>query len=87
MPRHLRTIYGYRSKALHEGTPFPYPMCEVPFQHEDWAAHAETPLGLATTVGDTTWAREATPMLLHTFEYIARGVLQNWWKERGQAGP
>ena len=27
------------------------------------------------------WGAEEAPMLLATFEYIARGALLNWWDE------
>ncbi len=75
----FRLIYDYRSKALHEGMPFPAPMCEPPFLHNSWEAVAERPIGLATSVGSGTWLAKHTPMLLHTFEYIARNALAAWW--------
>lgn len=75
----FRLIYTYRSKALHDGMPFPAPMCEPPFLHESWEAVAERPIGLATSVGSGTWLAKDTPMLLHTFEYIARNALIAWW--------
>lgn len=41
----LRTIYAYRSKALHAGIPFPAPMCLPPMKlHGEWAAPTERPL-------------------------------------------
>jgi hypothetical protein len=75
----LSRIYEYRSKALHEGTPFPYPMCEHPLRYSASDLPAEIPLGLAARYLGGTWLREDTPMLLHTFEYIVRGALLNWW--------
>jgi len=85
----LRTIYGYRSKALHEGTPFPEPMClNAGVFMEGDAAIPEKPTGaMSTRYG--VWRAEDTPMLLHTFEYIARGTLLSWWKcisENDRAG-
>lgn len=47
--------------------------------HESWEAVAERPIGLATSVGSGTWLAKDTPMLLHTFEYIARNALIAWW--------
>ena len=76
----LSQVYSYRSRALHGGTPFPAPMCEPPFIHQDWDAPAEKPMGLASRSMGGTWVAEDTPMLLHTFEFICRGALQNWWK-------
>ena len=72
-------IYSYRSKALHDGMPFPAPMCEPPFQHKLGEAVSERPIGLAASVGSGTWLAKDTPMLLHTFEYIARNTLDAWW--------
>lgn len=75
---HARTIYDYRSRALHAGTPFPDPMCQSPtFPNEK--DYLEKPFGLATQVNESVWPEEATPMLLATFEYIARKTLQGWW--------
>ena len=42
----VRTVYKYRSKALHAGRPFPAPMCDPPFTSPEWAAPSERPLGL-----------------------------------------
>jgi hypothetical protein len=76
----LRKIYKYRSKALHEGRPFPYPMCESPANSLDWPAVAEIPNGYATSYLGGTWLLQDTPMLLHTFEYITRNALLAWWR-------
>ena len=75
----FRRIYGYRSKALHDGMPFPAPMCEPPYKHETWEVVAEKPLGLAMSVGGSTWLARDTPMLLNTFEYISRNAINSWW--------
>ncbi len=71
-------IYDYRSKALHEGTPFPAPMCEPPYRVDD--VYAEVPPGLATSSHGAVWLADDLPMLLHTWEYVARGVLLEWWR-------
>lgn len=77
-------IYQHRSESLHSGTAFPLPMCQFPERvgiggkQDD--AYQEIPLGLATRAQGATWHREVTPMLLHTFEYIARGAITAWWK-------
>jgi len=76
----FRQIYTYRSKALHDGMPFPAPMCEPPYKyHETWEAVAERPIGLATSSSGGTWLAKDTPMLLHTFEYITRNTIDAWW--------
>jgi hypothetical protein len=77
--RAFRQIYGYRSRALHDGMPFPAPMCDPPHRHETWSCGAEKPIGLAASVGGGTWLAKDMPMLLHTFEYIARNALMGWW--------
>jgi hypothetical protein len=80
MRRSMRIIYGYRSKALHDGRPFPAPMCEPPMLHPEWKAPAEKSMGLAASAMGGTWLSKDTPMLLHVFEYIVRNSLLNWWK-------
>lgn len=75
----FRQIYRYRSKALHDGMPFPAPMCLPPFKIKPDKAASERPVGLATSVGSGTWLIKDTPMLLHIFEYIARNALNDWW--------
>jgi hypothetical protein len=54
-------------------------MCEAPRKWGDSAAHSEVPLGQATITLGGTWLRKDTPISLHTFEYIVRGALLNWW--------
>lgn len=72
----LGKIYGYRSDALHGGIPFPAPMCIGGMIHGD--CMAEKPTGLAVSTLGCVWRAEDTPMLLHIFEYITRGVLTKW---------
>ena len=84
-PRALRKsmskVYGYRSRALHAGTPFPSSMSWPPSRHQDQPAYDETPTGTASGSRGASWRVEDTPLLLHTFAYIARGALLNWWTE------
>ena len=75
----FRMIYGYRSKALHDGMPFPSPMCQPPTRQKEWSAFAEIPMGLAASEYGGSWLVKDTPMLLHTFEYIARNAINAWW--------
>ncbi len=76
-------IYGHRSASLHSGTAFPLPMCIPPkfWKNEEFegGVYGEIPLGLAMSSQGATWQRAQTPMLLHTFEHIARGAILNWW--------
>ena len=77
----LAKVYSHRSKALHESIPFPLPMCAPPlrFTTEDPEWQTETPGTGAAFVGGGVWQHSDTPMLLWTFEYLARGALLNWW--------
>ena len=78
MKRILKIVYGYRSKALHAGKPFPAPMCEAPYMEPGWTAATEKPHGHVSMSGGV-WLEGEIPILLHTFEYIARETLLNWW--------
>lgn len=84
MKKALSKIYGYRSLALHGGTPFPAPMCEQSMRWDDedgGVAHVEKgTLGLAAHSTGGTWLAEDLPMSLHTFDYIARNALIRWWE-------
>ncbi len=76
----FRMIYGYRSKALHEGRPFPPPMSEAPYTDPRWGGCAEIMSGLGSGQLGGTWLKKDIPMNLHLFEHITRNVLLNWWK-------
>lgn len=80
MRDHLKTIYSYRSKALHAGVPIPAPMCEPP-RSFDGESPIERPLGLSTMTLDGEWIAEDVPMLLWVFEHIARESLLAWWAQ------
>jgi hypothetical protein len=77
--RAMKAIYSYRSKALHDGRPFPLPMCSLPHHDRSWKAPAEIMTSLGTSDGTGTWLKKDVPMHLHLFEYIAREVLLKWW--------
>ncbi len=76
----LKTIYQWRSRYLHQGIPFPAPMCDPPYREKGWSAFAEKPIGLATKVHGGTWLAKDTPIMLHVFEYIVRHALTKWWE-------
>ena len=80
--RAFRKIYDYRSKALHDGVPFPWPMCQPPVKYEkSWEAPEERPFGLGMSVSGAIWLGSDLPMLLQTFEYITRRALNAWWSD------
>lgn len=88
MKKALEQIYKLRSLALHEGIPFPPPMSRPPFVGEGgWSAPSETVLGLAAASHGGVWMADELPMSLHTFEFIARGALINWWNSLTTAAP
>ena len=87
MRKTLRAVYTFRSKALHAGTPFPAPMCQAPFRFAPDEAPSEIPLGLAMAAQGGTWKVKDTRILLHTFEYMARGIILNWWRAMLPDGP
>jgi hypothetical protein len=83
--RSFRKIYSWRSQALHGGTPFPQPMCNPPHRVDEH--FAEKPTGTASSQSGGVWLADDTPMLIHTFEYIARGALGNWWRSFAETSP
>lgn len=69
-------VYDRRSRALHDGKPFPYPMCVGPLKRGGhWT---ETPY-IGGSHG-ASWSSEEAPILLHTFEYIMRNAILSWWR-------
>ena len=72
-------VYRYRSIALHSGVPFPSPMCAPPTRISAASSVAEIPTGLSTRWRGAAWKHTDTPLLLSTFEHIARGSLLKWW--------
>lgn len=78
VPDHLQTIYKHRSFALHNGIPFPGPMCESPMP---WSTDVpdEKPPWPWSQHGASTWTAKDIPMYLHTFEYLAHKALLRWW--------
>lgn len=77
----LSKVYGYRSRSLHEGKPFPEPMLGAPFRRAPGEPPSERPfMGLARHSLGGTWKPRDAPINLHCFHYIAREALLNWWK-------
>lgn len=75
----ITTIYNHRSDALHDGVPFPAPMCEPPQQYSLDEPPAECPGGLGAASHGASWVGKDCPMHLHIFAHIVRGALLNWW--------
>ena len=84
--RSFTKIYEHRSKALHEATPFPQPMCDPPFRERKLpGVRYEKPFGLAQSSPGGTWVAKDLPMYLNTFEYIVRNALLKWWSGLGES--
>jgi protein-tyrosine-phosphatase len=79
MERRFGKVYKLRSNSLHEGIPFPPPMCDPPAElaEDIWS---ETVVGLATSSTGGVWAKADLPFSLHMFEYMTRGILLKWWR-------
>jgi hypothetical protein len=74
----LRVIYNHRSRDLHDGIPFPWPLCEPPHMTED-GIPSERTLGLGIAGFGGRWSAEELPMHLHVFAHVVGGSLRNWW--------
>ena len=76
----LGTVYEYRSRALHAGTPFPGPMLLSPYMVLGGVILPELPHGGgAVSSSGGTWTAKDLPVSLHTFHYITRNALLKWW--------
>lgn len=76
----VRIIYDHRSLALHDGTPFPHPMCERPPKVDSNSpVPVEVPFFLAASAQQGKWLARDVPMYLHVFAYIVRGSILKWW--------
>jgi hypothetical protein len=80
MEQHARKIYYWRSRALHDGIPFPSPMCLPPRDYDADGVVEEAPTGLASGTGTSVWKSTDTPMHLATFARITRHALLRWWR-------
>ncbi|MFC8658213.1 hypothetical protein ACFUCT_23880 [Streptomyces parvus] len=78
LKKSVAKVYGYRSSRLHGGVPFPSPLCQPPMPTGN--ALDERPSGTAAAAGNAAWLAKDLPMHLHTFGYIVRGCLLNWWQ-------
>ncbi len=76
----LTVVYGYRSKALHTGKPFPEPLCQSSWMQHNWGAPAERTVFSATRVGSGVWHAKDLPISLDVFAHLTRGALIKWWQ-------
>jgi hypothetical protein len=80
MRRAFRVIYGHRSRALHDGIPFPAPLCRPVAHIRANGVVSERPLFIRASEMGGTWLAKDVPMFLHIFEYIARHAIATWWQ-------
>ena len=74
----LAGIYEWRSRDLHDGIPFPPPLCEPPIATDDGICERFPALAVQGDGG--TWPAEKLPMYLHVFAHIVGGALRAWWQ-------
>jgi hypothetical protein len=77
----FRIIYRYRSRALHDGIPFPSPMCDIAQYVGRSDIPGEKPYFISSSHQGATWFAKDVPMRLHIFEYIARHALIQWFDD------
>ena len=73
----LALIYEYRSRELHDGVPFPLPLCQAPEEIDGTPAERFAAEWIEGSGG--LWPSGDLPMYLHTFAYISGEVLRKWW--------
>ncbi|WP_445151364.1 hypothetical protein [Baekduia sp. Peel2402] len=82
----LDVLYDHRSRDLHDGIPFPAPLCEGPISDSEGVAAERFP-GLGAEQAGGRWTAKSLPMYLHTFAYLTGGALRRWWLELADAAP
>jgi hypothetical protein len=78
MRQAFRVIYGHRSKALHEGIPFPPRLCQPVSHGGRGVVVAERRFFTRVSEMGGTWLARDVPMFLHVLEYIARHAIIRW---------
>jgi hypothetical protein len=82
MRKGLGVVYKWRSRALHDGIPFPWVSSTPPRVELDGSIQ-ETAFGEGVYEQGRLIDRKELPMLLNTFEHIASGALRGWWASLG----
>ncbi len=76
----FKTIYDYRSKALHEGIPFPLPMLGPPVPSGSSYSEKGT-LGPTVETYSAKWKSADLPINLNLFAQVTREMILNWLHE------
>ena len=83
----LRKVYGYRSKALHAGVPFPSPMGAPPFQHGSRIPAEIGSIGLAAHHLGGSWNAADLPVNLNLFTMVTRRMILAWLESLQPSSP
>jgi hypothetical protein len=78
----LDVLYDHRSRDLHDGIPFPAPLCAGPPADEHGVPAEAFPLLGAQQAGGS-WPAARLPLYLHAFVHLTGGALRRWWLEVG----
>lgn len=79
----IRAIYDHRSRDLHDGIPWPWPLCEPP-EIAEGDLPAERYPAIAVSAKGAQWTSARLPMYLHVFEHLVGGALRRWWQSLAQ---
>jgi hypothetical protein len=72
------TIYDHRSRDLHDGMPWPWPLCEPPGPGAGVPSEGAA-RGAEYTGWGARWTGDSLPMYFHVFAHLVGGTLRNWW--------
>lgn len=75
----IGVIYNHRSRDLHDGIPFPWPLCEPPHLIPDEEMPSERFPAIGVSGRGGKWTADELPMYLHVFAHIVGGSLRKWW--------
>jgi len=81
----IKVIYNHRSRDLHDGIAFPWPLCEAPHLAEDNISAERFP-AIAVSGRGGRWESADLPMYLHVFAHLVGGCLRNWWTSMDRSG-
>ena len=81
----LAVIYNHRSRDLHDGIAFPWPLCEPPHITSEDGLPSERFPALGVSGRGGKWTAEELPMYLHVFAHVVGGSLRKWWSSLSEA--
>jgi len=75
----ITVIYDHRSRDLHKGIAWPWPLCEPPEMPPNGDVPSECFPAIAVSGMGGQWTHDRLPMYLHVFEHLVGGALRKWW--------